>query len=44
VKDFEELVKQEHWTVERKIFLSGHHLGSLLPNLMAAVAVFLVRR
>jgi methionine biosynthesis protein MetW len=44
VKDFEELVKQESWTVERKIFISGHHLGSLLPNLMAAVAVFLVRR
>ncbi len=44
VKDFEELVKKESWTVERKIFLSGHHLGTFLPNLMAAVAVFLVRR
>ena len=44
VKDFEELVKAEGWTVERKIFLSGHYLGKLLPNLMAAVAVFQVRK
>jgi methionine biosynthesis protein MetW len=44
VKDFEELAKQESWAVERKIFLSGRTLGKLLPNLMAAVAVFQVRR
>jgi len=44
VKDFEELVRQENWTVERKIFVSGHHLGRFLSNLMAEVAVFLVRR
>jgi methionine biosynthesis protein MetW len=44
VKDFEELAKQEGWTVEREIFLSGRTLGKLLPNLMAAVAVFQVRR
>ena len=44
VKDFEELVKQENLVVERKIFVSGHYMGRLLPNLMAAVAVFLVRR
>jgi methionine biosynthesis protein MetW len=44
VKDFEELVKAQGWTVERKIFLYGHYLGKLLPNLMAAVAVFQVRR
>jgi methionine biosynthesis protein MetW len=43
VKDFEELVRQQGWTVERKIFLSGHHLGRVLANLMAEVAVFLVR-
>jgi methionine biosynthesis protein MetW len=43
VKDFEELVRQEGWTVEREIFLSGHHLGRFLANLMAEVAVFLVR-
>lgn len=44
VKDFEELVKAQGWTVERKIFLSGHYLGKLFPNLMAAVAVFQVRK
>ncbi len=44
VKDFEELAKREGWTVEREIFLSGRTLGNLLPNLMAAVAVFQVRR
>jgi methionine biosynthesis protein MetW len=44
VKDFEELVKQEGWIVERKIFISGQRLGQFLPNLMAAVAVFQVRR
>ena len=44
VKDFEDLVKREDWIVERRIFLSGHHLGRFLANLMAEVAVFLVRR
>ena len=44
VKDFEELVKRENLVVERKIFVSGHYMGRLLPNLMAAVAVFLVRK
>ena len=44
VRDFEDLVRQEHWEVERKIFVAGHHTGSLLPNLMAAVGVFMVRK
>ncbi|HSW48536.1 MAG TPA: methionine biosynthesis protein MetW [Bryobacteraceae bacterium] len=44
VKDFEELARQENLTVERKIFLAGHYMGRILPNLMAEVAVFLVRR
>jgi methionine biosynthesis protein MetW len=44
VKDFEELVKEQGWRVERKIFVSGHHMGRLLPNLMAEIAVFLVRK
>jgi methionine biosynthesis protein MetW len=44
VKDFEELAEREGWKVEREIFLSGRTLGKLLPNLMAAVAVFQVRR
>jgi len=44
VKDFEELAKNEGWIVERKIFVSGHHLGRFLANLMAEVAVFQVRK
>jgi methionine biosynthesis protein MetW len=44
VLDFEELAKREQWAVERRIFVSGHYLGTLLPNLMAEVAVFLIRK
>jgi methionine biosynthesis protein MetW len=44
VKDFEELAKAQGWVVERSFFLSGHRGGKLLPNLMAAVAVFQVSR
>jgi methionine biosynthesis protein MetW len=44
VRDFEDLVAKVGWTVEKRYFLSGHHLGRLLPNLMAEVAVYLVRR
>jgi len=44
VQDFAELARKEGWTVERRIFLSGHYLGTVLPNLMAEVAVFLIRK
>lgn len=44
VRDFGELTKEQRWTVERSIFLSGHRTGVALANLMAEVAVFLVRR
>jgi methionine biosynthesis protein MetW len=44
VDDFEDLVKQEGWAVERRIFLAGRRTGKLLPNLMAEVAVFLIRK
>ncbi|MCE5310243.1 MAG: methionine biosynthesis protein MetW [Acidobacteriales bacterium] len=44
VRDFEDLVAREGWKIERRYFLAGHHRGSLLPNLMAEVAVYLVRR
>ncbi len=44
VKDFEDLASNEGWIVERKIFLAGRHTGKLLSNLMAEVAVFLVRK
>ena len=44
IRDFETLARNQRWTVDRKIFLSGHRVGTLLANLMAEVAVFLVRR
>jgi methionine biosynthesis protein MetW len=44
VHDFEELARLEGWTVERRYFLSGRRKVTVQPNLMAEVAVFLVRR
>ncbi len=44
VKDFEEVVRLEGWSVEREIFISGHYLGRFMANLMAEVAVFLVKK
>jgi len=44
VKDFEVLADNQGWTVERKIFLSGHNAVRALANLRAEVAVYLVRR
>jgi methionine biosynthesis protein MetW len=44
IRDFEKLTRDQGWTVERKIFLSGHRKGTFLANLMAEVAVFLVRK
>ena len=44
IRDFEGLAREQGWTVERAIFVSGHRVGTLLANLMAEVAVFLVRR
>ena len=44
VHDFESLAHAEHWTVERRIFLQGARTVSVLPNLLAEVAVFLVRK
>ena len=44
VQDFEELVALERLVVERRYFLSGHRKVTLLPNLRAEVAVYLVRR
>jgi len=43
VDDFESLAANEHWTVERRIFLHGSRKVSMLPNLLAEVAVFLIR-
>ncbi|MGC9971380.1 MAG: methionine biosynthesis protein MetW [Bryobacteraceae bacterium] len=44
IRDFEVLAREQHWTVERKIFLSGHRTGIFLANLMAEVAVYQVRK
>ena len=41
VLDLEALARKEDWKIERRVFLSGHHRVTLLPNLMAEVAVFL---
>ena len=42
VLDFEALARKEHWHVERRIFLHGHRKVTMLPNLLAEIAVFLV--
>jgi methionine biosynthesis protein MetW len=44
VHDFEDLASVEGLTVERRYFLAGRRKVTLLPNLLAEVAVFLVRR
>jgi methionine biosynthesis protein MetW len=44
VMDFQSLAEQEGWTIERSIFLAGGRQVGLLPNLMAEIAVFLVKR
>ena len=44
VHDFEILARAEGWKVERGIFLHGDRTVTLLPNLMAEVAVFLIRK
>ena len=44
VIDFEEMVTKEGWIVERKLFLSRHRKVKRLPNLMAEIAVYQLRR
>lgn len=44
VHDFETLSQRESWTIERRIFLHGAKRMTLWPNLLAEVAVFLVRK
>jgi methionine biosynthesis protein MetW len=44
VLDFEELAQRERWTIERRIFLAGHRQIASLANLLAEVAVFLIRK
>jgi methionine biosynthesis protein MetW len=44
VQDFEALAALEGLTIERRYFLAGHRKVGMLPNLLAEVAVFLVKR
>jgi methionine biosynthesis protein MetW len=44
IRDFESLLGGQGWTVERKIFLAGQRTATFLANLLAEVAVFLVRK
>lgn len=44
IQDFEDLAEAENFTVERRIFLHGNRSIHSLPNLLAAVAVYLVSR
>jgi methionine biosynthesis protein MetW len=41
VLDFEALMREQGWKVERRIFLAGNREVTMLPNLMGEVAVFL---
>ena len=44
VHDFEDMAQTQHWTIERRMFLYGNRSVKLFPNLLAEVAVFLVRK
>lgn len=44
VHDFEALAAAEKLTVERRYFLAGHRKVTVMPNLLAEVAVFQVTR
>jgi len=44
IDDFESLVESQRWTIDKRIFLQGARKVRTLPNLLAEVAVFLVRK
>jgi methionine biosynthesis protein MetW len=44
VHDFENLAASEKLVVERRYFLAGHRKVTVMPNLLAEVAVFLVTK
>jgi methionine biosynthesis protein MetW len=44
VDDFETLANSQKWMIERRMFLQGAKTVKLLPNLLAEVAVFQVRK
>ena len=43
VSDFESLITAERLAVERRYFLAGRHKVRVMPNLLAEVAVYLIR-
>lgn len=44
IHDFEALAAKQNWTVERAFYLSGDKEVRVLPNLLAEVGVFLIRK
>jgi len=44
VDDFDQAMRQEGFVIERNYFLSGRRRLHFLPNLRAAVAVYLIRK
>lgn len=44
VLDFEEFIRRQDWKVERRMFLAGHRRVEWTPNLLAEIAVYLIRR
>lgn len=44
VVDFEELVRKQDWRIEKKRFLCGRLRVERMPNLLAEVAVYLIRK
>jgi methionine biosynthesis protein MetW len=44
IDDFEESAEKESWIIEKRIFLAGTRDVRMLPNLMAEVAVYLLRK
>jgi methionine biosynthesis protein MetW len=44
VLDFEEFARDQRWLIEKKRFLAGHTQVNRLANLLAEIAVYLIRR
>lgn len=44
VLDFEEFLRDQKWVVEKKRFLAGYTQVNRLANLLAEIAVYLIRR
>lgn len=44
IADFEDLIAEENWHIENRIFLAGHRRVTRWPNLFADVAICLVTK